>query len=285
METLKLLFVTSRPISWVNTAYPFAAGYLLLGGGFDTLFVVGTLFFLIPYNLMMYGINDVFDYESDIANPRKGGVEGAITPKKFHSTILWSSVLLSVPFIAYLVFMGNMISNLTLSVVVFFVIAYSLKGLRFKEIAVLDSVTSSMHFVGPLLYAISLLGATAEAWVIVGAFFMWGMASHAFGAVQDVIPDREGKIHSIATILGARRTVWFSFVLYIFATLAVLSLQTGIAIISAMTVLFYAGNVAPFLQITDKTSMQASKGWKRFLWINYLAGAIITMSVVYSLVR
>ena len=33
------------------------------------------------------------------------------------------------------------------------------------------------------------------------------MATHAFGAVQDVVPDREAGIASIATAFGARATV------------------------------------------------------------------------------
>ena len=72
----------SRPVSWINTAYPFAAGYVMVEREIDARLVVGTLFFLIPYNLLMYGINDVFDYESDLRNPRKGGVEGALLPPR-----------------------------------------------------------------------------------------------------------------------------------------------------------------------------------------------------------
>ncbi len=72
---LRTLLLSSRPLSWVNTAYPFAAAYLLAEERIDVPWVVGTLYFLIPYNLAMYGINDVFDYESDLRNPRKGGVE------------------------------------------------------------------------------------------------------------------------------------------------------------------------------------------------------------------
>ena len=68
------LIGSSRPVSWINTAYPFAAAYLMAGGGITPALVVGTLWFLIPYNLLMYGINDVFDYESDLRNPRKGGL-------------------------------------------------------------------------------------------------------------------------------------------------------------------------------------------------------------------
>ena len=106
-EKAKVLFMTSRPISWVNTAFPFAVGYLMMGGGIDSLLIIGTLFFLIPYNLLMYGINDVFDYESDMRNPRKGGVEGAVTPKRFHNLILWSSILMSAPFVVALLLLGN----------------------------------------------------------------------------------------------------------------------------------------------------------------------------------
>ena len=83
MNTILSVLGASRPISWVNTAFPFGAAYLI-AGGFDLVFWLGVVFFLIPYNIAMYGMNDVFDYESDIVNPRKGGVEGAVLPKTMH---------------------------------------------------------------------------------------------------------------------------------------------------------------------------------------------------------
>lgn len=276
---LRLLFVTSRPISWVNTAYPFAAGYLLSGGQIDARFVIGTLFFLIPYNLLMYGVNDVFDYESDMLNPRKGGVEGAITPKKYHPLILWSSFLLVVPFVAALVALGEPRSSLVLGILLFFVVAYSAKGLRFKEIPFLDSITSSIHFVGPLVYALSLSGFPSAAWPVVAAFFLWGMASQAFGAVQDIIPDREANINSIATIMGARTTVWFSVICYGLAAL-IISRYGSVGLIIGLTGLLYVANIAGFTRLTDKTSARARAGWKRFLWLNYLTGAVVTMCLL-----
>ena len=213
-EKCKVLFMTSRPLSWVNTAYPFAAGYVVMGGAIDARLIIGMLFFLIPYNLLMYGINDVCDYESDMRNPRKGGVEGAVTPRKYHRLIVWSAVLSCLPFVVALVLLGNWQSVLVLAAVLFFVVAYSAKGLRFKEVPLLDSVTSSLHFVGPLLYAYSLVGTTQAGWLVAVAFFCWGMASQAFGAVQDIVPDREAKIRSIATVFGARSTVWLAILLY-----------------------------------------------------------------------
>lgn len=285
MEVLRMLIKTSRPISWVNTAYPFAAGYLLLGGDVDALFWVATLFFLIPYNLVMYGINDIFDYESDMRNPRKGGIEGAVTPKKYHSTILRSSLFLSLPCLMFIFLQSpGWLPVLVLSMVLFFVVAYSAKGLRFKEVPVLDSVTSSLHFIGPLLFAYSLyFPVPNQAWVIALAFFFWGAASHAFGAVQDIIPDREANIRSVATVLGARNVVWATIVLYICASVLVVFLREPAAIVIGVSGLVYACNVLPFLQITDSTSSAARKGWRRFLWLNYGMGAIVTMCIIYSL--
>lgn len=65
------VLLSSRPLSWINTAFPFAAAYLVTTGRIDAILLVGALFFLIPYNLLMYGINDVFDYESDLRNPAR----------------------------------------------------------------------------------------------------------------------------------------------------------------------------------------------------------------------
>ena len=63
---MKDVLAASRPSSWINIAYPFAAGYLVATGGrVDLALVVGTLYFLVPSNLLMYGVNDVFDYASD----------------------------------------------------------------------------------------------------------------------------------------------------------------------------------------------------------------------------
>ena len=283
-KTFKLLFTSSRPISWINTAFPFAAGYLVSGGALNAQFFIGTLFFLIPYNLMMYGINDVFDYESDMRNPRKGGVEGAVTPKKYHKIILWTATLLSLPFIIALIALGRPIASLVLLGVIFFVVAYSAKYLRFKEKPVLDSITSSIHFVGPLIYALVLTGSLATAWPIIVAFFLWGMASHAFGAVQDIIPDREAKIHSIATVFGARITVWFAFLCYA-AAVALCATQGPYAAIVALAGCAYIVSVIPYLSVTDKTSANTRAGWKRFLWINYAVGAVVTICLILATVN
>lgn len=284
MKKIQLLFKVSRPISWINTAYPFAAAYLILGGSVDARFIIATLFFLIPYNLLMYGVNDVFDYESDMRNPRKGGVEGAVIPKEYHRLILTTCFALAAPFIVSLMIGASVISNLTLLAVLFFVVAYSLKGLRFKEVPVLDSITSSLHFVGPLLYAYSFFPLSAQQYSIAAAFFLWGMASQAFGAVQDVSPDRQAGIKSIATVFGARTTVYIAATIYLAASLVVASIGNVYGVIAAVVGLMYLLNVLVYFDITDANSQQTGAGWKRFLLLNYLAGTVVTFCLIASVV-
>ena len=279
---LRALFVSSRPLSWVNTAFPFAAAYFLTTRQIDATFVLGTLFFLIPYNLAMYGINDVFDYESDLRNPRKGGVEGALLDRRMHRPTLIASVVTTVPFLVYLVVVGNPLSWLVLAVSMFAVVAYSAKGLRFKERPLLDSVTSSTHFVSPAIYGLALAGAmfTPQLWALLGAFFLWGIASHAFGAVQDVIADREADIASIATVFGAKATVRLAVLSYLAGGVLLLFTQWP-GPLAAILVLPYAAVCAPFWNVSDAESERANRGWRRFLLLNFITGFLVTMLMIW----
>ena len=240
---IRQLLLASRPLSWVNTAYPFALTYLLLAPTVSwAVLVVGTLFFLVPYNLAMYG-----------------------------------------PFLVALVALGDPASWIVLGISVFAVIAYSVKGLRFKERPVLDSLTSSTHFVSPAVFAAALAGAGvhARADLLLVAFFCWGMASHAFGAVQDIPADRAGGIASIATVFGARATARFAFALYLAGgVLAACSRwPTALAGVFALP---YLVMVLPFLDLADADAERANRGWRRFLAINYVVGFLVTLLAIAS---
>lgn len=276
------LFVSSRPLSWVNTAFPFAAAYLLTAREVDLTFVLGTLFFLVPYNLAMYGINDVFDYESDLRNPRKGGVEGALLDPRMHRPTLVAAVVSTVPFLVYLIAVGSALSTLVLAISMFAVVAYSAKGLRFKERPFLDSITSSTHFVSPAVFGLVLAGAefTPQLWAVLAAFFLWGVASHAFGAVQDIIADREGGISSIATVIGGRATVRFAILAYALGGVLLL-FSTWPGPLASVLVVPYILMCAPFWNVTDAAAETANRGWRRFLLLNFITGFFVTMLLIW----
>jgi 4-hydroxybenzoate polyprenyltransferase len=251
--------------------------------------VVGTLFFLAPYNLLMYGVNDVFDYASDLRNPRKGGIEGGlVAPEEargVHRRILVACGVTTVPFVVWLLTVGShgaVAANLTLVAVLFLVVAYSAPGLRFKERPVVDSATSAMHFVGPALYALVLVRADLGArtiWPVLVAFVVWGMASHAFGAVQDVRADRDGRIGSVATALGAHPTVVAATLAYGLAAAVLLAVPWP-GRLAALLPLPYAVNTARSWSVRDEDCERANRGWRRFLWLNLGTGFLVTMLLI-----
>lgn len=275
------VLAASRPISWVNTAFPYGLAYLLAGNGPDWLFWVGVVFFLVPYNIAMYGINDVFDYESDIRNPRKGGVEGAVLPKNMHAPLLWASALTTLPFLIAMYVAGTWQSALWLTVSAAAVVAYSAPPMRFKERPVLDSVTSSMHFTAPAIIGASIRVGEVPAgfWIAIAAFFLWGVSSHALGAVQDVKADREAGLSSVATVLGAKTVTRLASILYVIsATLLFLLPDPGWLI--GIAGLCYAANSARFWSIDDEKCENVNHAWRVFLVLNYVVGALVTMSVI-----
>jgi 4-hydroxybenzoate polyprenyltransferase len=266
----------------VNTAFPFFAAYLFVSERIDLTLILGTLFFLIPYNFLMYGINDVFDYESDLRNPRKGGIEGALLDPKYHALTIWASVSFSAVFVVYLLLVGSVEANFWLAFTLASVLAYSVPKLRFKERPFLDSFTSAVHFVGPMVYGLVLAGssiADATVMAVIAAFMGWGMASHAFGAVQDVRADREAGIKSVATQIGARNTVRFAFALYIVSALVVMSIGWH-GVVASLAVVPYLVIISPYLNITDANCEKANVGWKKFIWLNFAAGALISLVVI-----
>jgi 4-hydroxybenzoate polyprenyltransferase len=266
----------------VNTAFPFFAAYYFVNQSIDLPLIIGTIFFLIPYNFLMYGINDVFDYESDLRNPRKGGIEGALLDPKFHKLTIWSSIGLSLGFVIYLLAIGSDIADFWLLVTLFAVVAYSAPKLRVKEIPFLDSFTSAMHFIGPMLFGLALSNVNLFEFKLssmILAFLGWGMASHAFGAVQDVRADREAGIKSVATAIGARNTVRFAFLLYFLAGISLMNAGAH-GMVAALAAIPYLVIISPYLNITDEDCERANRGWKKFIWLNFAGGALISILLI-----
>ncbi len=275
------LVLSSRPISWINTAFPFGAGYLMITREIDWIFVVGVLYFLIPYNFAMYGINDVFDYESDRANPRKGGIEGALLAPRLHRPTLWIAAWMNIPLLVLLAFAGGPAAWIALAVSAFAVVAYSAARLRFKERPVLDSLTSSTHFVSPAVVGLILAGAHFSSTVVLVlvAFFLWGMAAHAFGAIQDINPDRQAGIRSIATAFGARATARLALVFWAAAG-GLMLFTTWPGPLAALIAVPYLLNCAPYWNVTDKTSARTNRAWRRFITLNYFSGFLATLLLI-----
>ena len=132
-----------------------------------------------------------------------------------------------------------------------------------------------------VIYAFALAGTTMTPPLVITmiAFFCWGMASHAFGAVQDIVPDREGGIGSIATAFGAAATVRLAASLWLIAGVLMLFTPWP-ANLAALAAVPYIVVVAPFLNVDDAHSATANRAWRGFLAINYAVGFAITMLLI-----
>ena len=51
--------------------------------------------------------------------------------------------------------------------------------------------------------------------------------------------------------------------------------------LAAALVLPYVVNVVPFLRLSDADCERANAGWRRFLWLNYLTGFLLTQLLIW----
>lgn len=272
-KTLRDIVAASRPFSWINTAAPFFIGFVFAAQTFNWELILGTIYFTFFYNLLMYGVNDIFDYESDIKNPRKNSIDGALVDKKNHGVLWWAILGLNLPFVLFFLWTAPMAAKIWFGFVILFCFTYSAKPFRFKEIPFLDSINSSLHFVGPFIFGLLYGGAMALPWPAIIAFGLWGMASQAFGSIQDIAPDRASGIRSIATQLGTRFTTGFSLVCYALAAIIVAIAYFPWGVVAAGLMSLYVLNVSFFRKYrSDARSYEFRRGWRNFMWLNLLVG-------------
>lgn len=268
----------SRPFWWLTTSVPFIVGALLATGKVTPSLIIGAFYFLIPYNLLMYGANDIFDHESDSRNERKTGV----LPRIKHAS-LWRWIVASnVPFMLYFFFAGNIESTVFMFMMVYLVLAYSVKGLRYKELPFIDSLTSAFHYGSPFLFAMFFFE-SPNLWApAFTGFYFWAAGNHAFGAIQDIVPDRAAGTKSIATFLGAGKTITFTILAYILAAVApVLGYGIhGLAGAAAIAPYFFVV-ISTYKYRKDEAAPQYKKAWRKFVVLNYVVGGAASAVLIY----
>lgn len=281
--TIRDVIITSRPFSWINTAVPFLVGYLIATPSFDWKLIIGTIYFTFSYNLLLYGVNDIFDYESDIKNPRKGSKEGGLVAKNKHRMLWYSIAITNLPFIIFLLVTSPLIGQIWLIITIALCFTYSAKPFRFKEVPIVDSINSSLHFVSPLIFGLLYAHAINLPWPGIIAFLFWGMASQAFGSIQDIGPDRAAHIRSIATQLGARITNNYALILYSVSCAIVALWYFPWGLGAAIILGVYALNVSFFRKYrSDAKSPEFRRGWNNFMWLNLFAGFWLAQLLLFS---
>jgi hypothetical protein len=50
--------------------------------------------------------------------------------------------------------------------------------------------------------------------------------------------------------------------------------------VAALAVIPYLVIIAPYLNITDADCERANRGWKKFIWLNFAGGALISLLLI-----
>lgn len=278
MEPLRILKI-SRPRFWIYELGTFFLGALSVIPTFAELsrydILLFALFFLFPANLLIYGINDIFDYETDKLNPRKVEYEALVNPSEHNPLYAWI-LMLSIPF-AILVLWLPLTHIISFYAFLFLAIFYSAKPIRAKEKPFFDSLFSAGHYIATGVFGYYLAGGTTFPWLGVIAGMCWAVAMHAFSAVPDIKMDKDANLHTIATRLGKYQTILLCSALYIVSSLLFYFVIGWYALVGGLAYV-----VLMYRAYTAKSYHSLFQTYTFFPWVNTLIPMLYAISYILS---
>ena len=270
------LFYISRPVLWINTVGPATVGMWLAGDLWRWEALPILLWLTLPFNLLIYGVNDVFDQETDAQNPRKGTLEGARIERSEVGPIALGVVLTNTPFLVYSVLFVSPAAVAWMLLYASVFVGYSVPPARFKARPFLDSI-SNAAYAFPLVFVPLALG-EGPIWSAALGLMAWSAAKHTFDAVQDVDEDRRAGITTTAVRLGPGGVVVWSGALWALATLCFSLVSVPVALLNATiagTLLYVLGQ--------NPTPKTGHRLYKYSIAFPYVAGTLAGVQLVAAL--
>lgn len=279
---IQYLFKTSRTRFWMYVLGPAILGlFISLQSSslltFSLSQFLGIIYFTFPANLLIYGVNDIFDGDTDQYNPKKASYENQHSQNqtKFLSTII---LLTNLPFITYFTFTQNTQALLYLAAFLFFSIQYSATPIRAKSKPFIDGIFNFLY-VAPALFMISLtqpniVNHNAIPLIIAGTF--WCMAMHCFSAIPDIEADQKAGLKTTAVLLGSRGAFVYCFFLYLFTAI----ITTYYFPLSGLPIFIYPLMII-YTYLNQEKTFQV---YKYFPYVNTLVGFLITLQLVLKLI-
>ena len=213
---IALLLRVSRPIGWIFGPLVFFHGLAASQATHVAWLAWCQLIVLsFPANLVAYGINDVFDFETDRINPRKhvkGEIEGIALHPKYHHFVLKTAYLFSFIILISALITRDLLNIFGISVSLILSYAYSMPPVRLKERPPLDSIS-----IGFIVFCLFLAGFSYNKAVNDIAIQkcvpeISFTAFHAFTTIMDYSSDKATDTKTFAIVFGKRCTALFSFI-------------------------------------------------------------------------
>lgn len=276
MPDLRFLVKVSRPRFWFYIFGPYIVGLVASATEHNALLnwraVFFALFFLFPANLLIYGVNDIFDYETDRLNEKKIDYETLVVPDRRRSLTI-AIFASNCPFmIAAIMYAPTALPSL--AGFILFSIFYSAPPIRAKTKPFLDSAFNILY-VFPGAFAYQMLSGTFPPISLMIAAGCWTAAMHAYSAIPDIAADKAANLNTIATVSGAYLTLAICALLYLaaalisFEYLGMVSVSLGFAYVFLMLASVRSYNTGRLFKL-----------YKAFPIINAAAGFILFWEVV-----
>lgn len=288
--TTQRLIMMSRPRFWIYELGPYLLGLaaalplaeqpsLLL----SIPIIAFAIYFLFPANLLIYGINDMYDYETDKLNPKKIAYESLLMPNEHRS--VWIAVIATtLPFL-FFIDVQNVPLILSFFAFIFFALFYSATPIRAKTKPGLDMVFSAGHYLatGVFGYVLGLSvlnpGEIHSISVLpILAGMVWAMAMHAYSAVPDIDADKKSGIKTVATALTKNPTILLCGLLY---SIAAYIAWAYIGVLAAILLVPYL--ILMYLSLKTERAERLFALYTYFPRLNTIVGMIVFWSIVLSL--
>lgn len=264
----------SRPKFWLYLAGTFAVGAVAgvkeASGLLSPWFVGLLLYFSLPANFFLYGVNDYFDRDTDEYNERKGDEEYLVgeQTRSLQSWLLITAAL-SMIVIAALPVRAAMV--LTMFVILSY--AYSGPPTRFKRHPWIDSASNVLYIL-PGLVGYLASSHTWPASLIVLGGALWTMAMHLYSAVPDIEADSAAGLSTTAVTLGQETSLLLCTVLWTGST-AAFALHDPILLLTALY---------PGLSLLALWHGRVAAQYAWYPWINGIMGTAGFWYAAYPLI-
>ncbi len=277
MLSLSRLVRISRPRFWIYLLGPYLLGCIgvALSAPLESVAVlVGVgFYFTLPANLLLYGINDIFDYETDKLNPKKQEYETLVFPQERGQLGLWI-MLLQVPWLIGSLFLPWSVI-LALLLLIALALGYSVPPIRTKTKPFLDSWTNVLYII-PGIVSYFVISDRPLSFPLVIAAGLWAMAMHIYSAIPDIQADKAAYLNTTATFLGKNGSLTLCTLLYLASALIAaqylgqIMYVLGLVYLWMMRLSYQAKDEQAFLDL-----------YKWFPRINTIVGFVLFLVIIF----
>ncbi len=216
LEKMKKFIAISRPIYWIGPPVAYALGLYVNSAQIGLVEVVELFFLSAPLAFLIYGINDIYDIETDAINPRKGGMWGVVLKKNDIKWVMNLCFVIAVSMLLIAYSTLNILHAAVMSIGVAWPIAYSMPPFRLKTRPVIDSIVNAGYGYFPFSLACSLVGSLLFLDYRIIAFSLCFSGVHALATIMDMEEDRRTGQTTFSTVLGPRAAALFALAIFLF---------------------------------------------------------------------